>query len=145
MVERGGDRLKTLSDSGYQEEDTPADPREPHCRRCWHIYTDGHPIYVYAPRDKFHGRHERIDHNFAYGIGEVHTNTIENAFSLLKRGLHGTFHQVSKKHLGRYCDEFSYRFNRRKMQQAMFEETIKNLLNSERLTYQNLTAEISES
>jgi hypothetical protein len=87
------------------------------------IYTDGHPIYVYTLRDSFPGEHKRIDHNVAYGIGSTHTNTIENAFPLLKRGLHGTFHQVSKKHLGRYCDEFSYRFNRRKQQANMFAET----------------------
>jgi hypothetical protein len=76
----------------------------------------------------------------------VHANTIENAFSLLKRGLHGTFHQVSKKHLFRYCDEFSYRFNRRKEQANMFAETTKNLVNGERLTYDNLTAsKVAES
>jgi ISXO2 transposase-like protein len=85
------------------------------------------------------GYHRRVGGGSLDGIGEVHTNTIENAFSLLKRGLHGTFHQVSKKHLGRYCDEFSYRFNRRKMQQEMFAETTKDLLNGERLTYEKLT------
>jgi len=37
---------------------------------------------------------------------DTHTNTIENAFSLLKRGVYGTFHKVSIKHLGRYCHEF---------------------------------------
>ena len=51
-----------------------------------------------------------------------------------KRGLQGTFQQVSEKHLGRYCDEFSYRFNLRKMQPQLFAYT-KNLLYGERLTY----------
>ena len=146
MVERGGGRLKLVP-----IEDTKKTILQPILEKhiaegVGTVYTDGHPIYVYALRNKFPGKHERIDHNVAYGIGEVHTNTIENAFSLLKRGLHGTFHQVSKKHLGRYCDEFSYRFNRRKMQPEMFAETTKNLLNGERLTYQKLTAsEVLES
>jgi hypothetical protein len=52
-----------------------------------------------------------INHSASYGFGENHTNTIENAFSLLKSGIYGTFHKVSIKHLG--CNEFSYRFNRR--------------------------------
>lgn len=42
---------------------------------------------------------------------EVHTNTVESYFSLLKRGVMGSFHHVSKKHLHRYCDEFSHRWN----------------------------------
>jgi hypothetical protein len=109
------------------------------------IYTDGHPIYIFALKRKFPGKHATIDHATAFAIGDIHTNTIENAFSLLKRGLHGTFHQVSKKHLHRYCDEFSYRFNRRKMQEQMFAETTKNLVNGERLSYSTLTSEVSES
>lgn len=49
---------------------------------------------------------EILNHSRTYGIGDTHTNTIENAFSLLKRGVYGTFHRVSVKHLGRYCNEF---------------------------------------
>ncbi len=110
------------------------------------IYTDGHPIYVFALKDKFPGKHASIDHNKTYGIGEVHANTIENAFSLFKRGLYGSFHRVSRKHLARYCDEFSYRFNRRNEQSKLFADTTKNLLNGERLPYQKLTASpVSES
>jgi hypothetical protein len=110
------------------------------------VYTDGHPTYVIALKRKFPGKHETIDHTRTYGIGDIHTNTIENAFSLLKRGLYGTFHQVSKKHLARYCDEFSYRFNRRKEQERMFAETTKSLVNGEKLPYKALIAsEVSES
>jgi hypothetical protein len=46
--------------------------------------------------------------------GDVHTNTIESAFSLFKRGVTGSFHRVSHKHLHRYLSEFEYRFNGRK-------------------------------
>jgi len=72
-----------------------------------------------------------IDHIRTYAEGVNHTNTIENAFSLLKRGVYGTFHKVSIKHLGRYCNEFSYRFNRRGEQLAMFDATLKNLTHGE--------------
>ena len=56
------------------------------------IYTDEHPIYVFALQREFKGKHETINHSRTYGIGDRHTNTIENAFSLFKRGLYGTFH-----------------------------------------------------
>ena len=48
-----------------------------------------------------------------YVRGDVHTNTAESFFAILKRGVHGTFHSVSKKHLLRYCDEFAFRWNTR--------------------------------
>ena len=63
-----------------------------------------------------------------------------NAFSLLKRGIYGSYHKVSIKHLGRYCNEFSYRFNRRGEQLAMFDVTLKNLTRGEVLSYKKLTA-----
>jgi hypothetical protein len=79
-------------------------------------------------------------------MGDTHTNTIENAFSLLKRGVYGTFHKVSIKHLGRYCNEFSYRFNRRGEQLQMFDAALKSILNEKALPYKKLTASlVSES
>jgi hypothetical protein len=44
---------------------------------------------------------------------DIHTNTVEGFFSLLKRGIIGTFHHVSKAHLHRYCDEFAFRYTHR--------------------------------
>jgi len=84
--------------------------------------------------------HRMINHIVSYGEGLNHTNTIENAFSLLKRGVYGTFHKVSVKHLGRYCNEFSYRFNRRGIQLQMFDGTLKNLVRGKALPYKKLTA-----
>jgi transposase-like protein len=104
------------------------------------IYTDEHVTYPFALRRKFDGKHRTINHSKSYGIGETHTNTIENAFSLLKRGIYGTFHKVSIKHLARYCNEFSYRFNRRGEQEEMFGETLRNLLGGAALSYKRLTA-----
>ena len=45
--------------------------------------------------------------------GHVHTNTVEGFFSLLKRGINGTFHHVGRGHLHRYCAEFAFRYNNR--------------------------------
>ena len=104
------------------------------------LQTDMGVVYDIIGRRNFSGQHRMIDHTKSYGIGENHTNTIENAFSLLKRGVYGTFHKVSIKHLPRYCNEFSYRFNRRDKQPEMFEETTKNLLRGQTLTYKRLTA-----
>ena len=58
--------------------------------------------------------HDTIKHSRGeYARGDVHTNTVEGFFSLLKRGIVGTFHHVSKGHLHRYCDEFAFRYTHR--------------------------------
>lgn len=58
--------------------------------------------------------HETIKHSRGQYVREnVHTNTVEGFFSLLKRGITGTFHHVSKGHLHRYCDEFAFRYSTR--------------------------------
>jgi transposase-like protein len=59
-----------------------------------------------------HGIHEYVKE------GNIHTNTIEGAFSHFKRMLIGTYHQISSKHTQRYCDEFAHRYNLRKMKDA---------------------------
>ena len=57
--------------------------------------------------------HRMINHIISYAEGQNHTNTIENAFSLLKRGVYGTYHHVSEQHLPRYLAEFDFRYNAR--------------------------------
>lgn len=62
----------------------------------------------------FEGGHQTVNHaRFEYARGDVSTNEIESYFALLKRGITGSFHSVSKQHLHRYCDEFSFRWNER--------------------------------
>jgi hypothetical protein len=73
-----------------------------------------------------------------YVRGEVHTNTVESAFSLLKRAVIGTYHQLSIKHLQRYLDEFGYRFNRRE-DADMFEQTVSRMAGVAPLPYIKLT------
>jgi hypothetical protein len=139
MVERGGrlrllpvaDAKRTILQPALEQNISPDVSM---------IYTDEHPIYEWGLKDKFPGRHSTINHTKTYAVGHVYTNTIENAFSLFKRSLIGSFHHVSIKHLGRYCNEFSYRFNRRDYQEQMFGETLKNLLTRKNLPYKTLTA-----
>lgn len=62
----------------------------------------------------FMGGHLTVNHSLGeYSRDGVNTNTAESFFALLKRGVYGTFHSVSKRHLHRYCNEFSFRWNQR--------------------------------
>ncbi|HLZ11757.1 MAG TPA: IS1595 family transposase [Candidatus Acidoferrum sp.] len=108
------------------------------------LQTDDSAIYHIIGKRRS-GGHRVINHSSSYGIGENHSNTIENAFSLLKRGVYGTYHKVSIKHLGRYCNEFSYRFNRRGEQLSMFDVTLKNIARGKALPYTKITSPVSES
>ena len=76
------------------------------------VITDDFPSYKYALADKF--AHDVINHVEGYVQGQVHTNGIENFWSLLKRGLRGTYVAVEPFHLDRYVDEQVFRFNNRK-------------------------------
>src|SRR5450756_1375589 len=59
-------------------------------------------------------KHDSVNHSIGeYVRGDVHTNTIEGYFSILKRGINGTFHHVSQQHLKRYLAEFDFRYNER--------------------------------
>lgn len=137
MIERGGKlRLVPIADAKIEIIEPALDK---HISQDATLQTDGHPTYAIISQRKFAG-HRVIDHARSYAMGDIHTNTIENAFSLLKRGIYGTFHKVSIKHLGRYCNEFSYRFNRRGEQLAMFDATLKNLTSGKTLSYNRLTA-----
>lgn len=71
-------------------------------------------------------------------VEPFHNNTIEGFWSLLKRGLYGIYHQVSPKHLHRYCNEFAYRYNSRKLpDDERFEVTLQRVQG--RLKYKDLT------
>jgi orotate phosphoribosyltransferase-like protein len=86
------------------------------------------------------GKHETIKHkDRVYVRGDVHTNTVESAFSLLKRGIMGTWHKISAKHLTAYLDEMSFRFNRRK-NSNLFLDTLRHMVTAPVLTFEKLTA-----
>ena len=82
--------------------------------------------------------HETVNHSKdEYVRGDVHTNTAEGVFSLFKRSLVGAYHQVSVKHLDRYLDEFSFRFDNRN-NPYLFRDTLLRLISSENLEYKEL-------
>jgi transposase len=79
------------------------------------IFTDEAPAYKQIPQLEGMGyEHKRINHTAkVYVMGDVHTNTIEGFWSLVKRGIGGVYHSVSAKYLQSYLDEYSFRYNRR--------------------------------
>ncbi len=84
--------------------------------------------------------HKRIQHKKKrYVEGIVHTNTVESAFSLLKRGIVGTWHRISAKHLPAYLEEMAFRFNRRH-DSDLFEQTLRQLVLTPNLPFEKLTA-----
>ena len=82
------------------------------------IVTDG--LNAYRGLDKDFEGHEIVNHmEDEYVRGLFHTNSVEGSFfGLFKRMIYGIYHQTSKKHLHRYCDEFTYRYNSRKLKDA---------------------------
>lgn len=75
-----------------------------------HLITDEHSSYILAGR--LLASHETVNHSLGeYVRGHVTTNTVEGFFSIVKRGLNGIYHSVSKKHLHRYMAEFEFRYN----------------------------------
>jgi len=83
-----------------------------HVKRESAIHTDEHGAYNKL-RWEF-AKHETVHHGAKeYARGDVTTNTVEGYFAILKRGLIGTFHNVSEQHLQRYVNEFDFRYNNR--------------------------------
>src|SRR6185503_8537909 len=115
MVERGGEiRPKHVEPEGVNW--TVYKNVSPEAR----LVTDESSLYIGIGKT-YQGGHHTVKHK-AYEYARVtadaviHTNTVEGFFSLLKRGLHGTFHSVSRKHLHRYLSEFEYRYNARSLE-----------------------------
>lgn len=99
------------------------------------VYTDTYPAYKSV--GKTHS-HETVNHSKDEWVrGQVHTNTIENAWSLFKRSIVGAYHKISEKHLDAYLDEFEWRFNNRN-NDYLFRDTLKRLITSKNLEYKEL-------
>ena len=102
------------------------------------VYTDA--LKSYEGLTEF--EHQVVDHAVQYVDGKVHTNGMENFWSLLKRGLKGTYISVEPFHLFRYLDEQVYRFNNRRMTDSeRFDMAVKGIV-GKRLTFDQLTAKI---
>jgi transposase-like protein len=106
------------------------------------IVTDEFTSYPWAMDDAkvAKPKHKTIRHrDRVYVDGDIHTNTVESAFSLLKRGIMGTWHQISAKHLAAYLNEMTFRFNRRKSADLFF-DTLRHMITAPVLTFEKLTA-----
>jgi transposase-like protein len=106
------------------------------------IMTDEFSAYPWAldragqSRDK----HKTVSHKSGvYVEGDITTNGIESAFSLLKRGIIGSWHKVSAKHLPAYLEEMTFRFNRRG-RSDLFVDTLRHMVTADPLTFEQLTA-----
>lgn len=133
LVQRDGKaKLKVIG------QDTFKDMVRQHVDTAAVVVTDSHLSYVGL--DEEYERHEAVNHSIQeYKRGEFYTNTVEGFFSIFKRGIYGIYHQVSAKHLHRYCDEFANRYNTRKIKDAeRFKETLQQ--SKGRLKYHELTA-----
>jgi len=104
------------------------------------IFTDDASANEAAMRKAKRRNHKKINHSSGvYVMGDIHTNTVESAFSLLKRGIMGTWHRISAKHLPAYLEEMEFRFNRRK-RSDLFLDTLRHMVTAPVLTFQKLTA-----
>ncbi len=104
------------------------------------IFTDDASANDAAMRKAKRTNHKKINHSSgAYVVGDIHTNTVESAFSLLKRGIMGTWHRISAKHLPSYLEEMEFRFNRRN-RPDLFVDTLRHMVTAPALTFQKLTA-----
>jgi transposase-like protein len=105
------------------------------------LFTDDFQSYKGAAKHlRKDGRHKTIRHKLhVYAKGDVYTNTVESAFSLLKRGIIGSWHRLSAKHLQAYCEEMAFRFNRRD-KSDLFLDTLRHMVTAPVLTFERLTA-----
>lgn len=134
MMERGGEVRAMVVDTRRKKE-LQKKVRE-HVEAGAAIFSDELKSYQGLETDY---QHAVINHAVEYVNENVHTNGMENFWSLLKRGLHGTYISVEPFHLFRYIDEQAWRFNNRKMDDAeRFDIGVREIV-GKRLTYAELT------
>lgn len=105
-----------------------------------HVMTD--QANPYQSLHKEFDKHSSVNHNKGeYSRGDVTTNTVEGFFSILKRGLIGTFHHVGENHLQRYVTEFDFRFTHRKLTDVQRAELMAKGISGKRLTYRRINAQ----
>jgi transposase-like protein len=135
-TERGGEaRLQVIDDNGrktlhqFIHENTAPNTEA--------IYTDEWPAYNGI--EDIDTRHETVNHSQEEWVrGDVHTNSVEGIWSLLKRSIVGSYHKLSVKHLDSYLDELEWRFNNRD-NPYLFRDTLSKLIKTDNLSYEKLT------
>ena len=140
ILERGG-RVVTKVVPNTKKKALQAEIRE-HVLAGSALFTDS--LKSYEGLNEF--QHEVVDHAVEYVRGEVHTNGCENFWSLLKRGLSGTYVSVEPFHLFRYLDEQAWRYNHRKgfNDGARFDQAVRQIV-GKRLTWDQLTGKTTEA
>jgi transposase-like protein len=134
LVERGG-QVRSYRLATVTADELGAAIRRNVSRQA-HLRTDSFPSYTLVGRE--FASHETVNHYYEYVRGDAHTNTAENFFSILKRGINGVYHHVSEAHLHRYLSEFDFRYNNRAaLGISDSERTVKALAGvvGKRLTY----------
>jgi transposase-like protein len=134
MMERGGE-VRTSVVGGRRKKELQQQVRE-HVEAGAAIFTDELLSYDGLESDY---QHQVINHAVEYVNGNVHTNGMENFWSLVKRGLHGTYISVEPYHLFRYLDEQSFRFNNRKLEDFDRFKIVASHIIGKRLTWNHLT------
>jgi transposase-like protein len=143
ILERGskvtGSRVRTKVVDNTKKKTLQAEIRE-HVLAGSALFTDA--LKSYEGLGEF--QHEVVDHAVEYVRGEVHTNGLENFWSLVKRGLNGTYVSVEPFHLFRYLDEQAFRYNNRKMEDGeRFDIAVRHIV-GKRLTWDLLTGKQSD-
>lgn len=134
ILERGG-QVRTMVTPNIRKKQLQAEVRR-HVEAGAALYTDALKSYDGLAQEYAHGV---IDHAEKYVDGKVHTNGLENFWSLLKRSINGTYISVEPFHLYRYLDEHAYRFNHRKLSDAeRFSIAVSGIV-GKRVTYEELT------
>ena len=133
ILERGG-RVRTAVIPNRKKKALQTEVRK-HVKAGAALYTDA--LQSYSGLNEF--EHQVIDHAVAYVDGKIHTNGLENFWSLLKRGINGTYVSVEPFHLFRYLDEQAYRFNNRKFGDAERLSMAVSGSLGKRLTFKDLT------
>jgi len=137
VIQRGGDARLSVLDG--------LDRKTLHEFIHKHVSDDAEAIYTddwhsYNGIEDANTKHEAVNHSQNEWVrGDIHTNNVENVWSLLKRSIMGSYHKVSAKHLDAYLNELEWRFNNRE-NPYLFRDTLLKLINSENLPYQTLTA-----
>ena len=143
VIERGGDvRLKVAPGADRETLHAFIRNHTANTANTEAVYTDEWAPYEGIADENT--RHETVNHRLEEWVrGDVHTNSIENVWSLLDRSIMGAFHHVSAKHLDRYLDELEFRFNNRE-NPYLFRDTMRVLVTSGNLPYQQLIGGMPE-
>jgi transposase-like protein len=143
LVERDGDKRSFHLTDTTVNANTVGPILKAQIAQTARLMTDEHRAYRVP--GKYFASHERVSHTQKeYARGDVTSNTVESSFAILKRGLTGTFHSVSEKHLQRYCNEFDFRWNTRQSQgfnDSMRADIALKGIAGKRLTYRRTAGE----